>query len=591
MCYNIIIKITLGGSLVAVGYPPIINEGFSGNRSSDVCKRLDKLYEQASKKEKPIASLKNTIYNLKDEDIEELKRTGSLSKAPKGGQLNDYQTYGVGYLLLTKNGILTDSTGLGKTVQISSLLNVVSEIKQKQTGKPLRFLFLTQLGLVNQAQEELIRFTAKPVLTSTGQAKDVDKLIFKIEEDGDFSGIVGSYSLVDSFKFVVWLKTFADSVGGIDYLIIDEGSVLANSTTSTYKAFSTLRDEVCKYRVILNATPFERDIMTNYSQLDFVAPEAMPTKTQFRELFVKTNFVTKAIIGYKDPDGFIQAVRYLQFGQTRAELGVSIVNSSCELVMYQMTPKQRSLLRLASSPQYVFENPTWLDKKIHYGLNTVPKAGMVYRIYQEKVFPNRMMVYCKHKEAQRGLSEVLEYYGVSTIILNGEDNTPELKTQKLKTFNEENIQVLITNLDKGLNLGYLNHLVLYTVSPSAGIMNQIEGRIVREQNIIDKHIYLPLASVKEWEVLNKLSKNAKDKADHTKIELSLLNRFLFDNKDVAVQLAKDNMNKDIGFSHVVCQYEGRETEISLSSDLLDEDEMSLFVEAGLEEDDWGDFIL
>ena len=71
-------------------------------------------------------------------------------------------------------------------------------------------------------------------------------------------------------------------------------------------------------------------------------------------------------------------------------------------------------------------------------------------------------------------------------------------------------------------------MIFYSFTGNSGLTNQIEGRIVRSQEIHDKHVYLLLSSKEEYNVLDEACKSTSERLAHTKSEISLLNNFFLD---------------------------------------------------------------
>lgn len=507
---------------------------------------LDKIREDSESSKEGYKNLMPTIYDIKNDGVQRIiEQKHSDGVSMPAGALRGYQTYGVKYLLTARNALLTDSVGLGKTSQSAAVINLLSRLKEDQGLSKFRFIYLTEVGLVAQAQQELIKFTGKYIPTTTGDKKLVGEFTSWVSQNEEaFNGLVASYSAVtDSYDFMKWLADYTKRHGKLDLMIIDEGSVLSNSRTGVYKSFKLVRDQFTNFRVILNATPFEKDLMTMYNQLDFINPDTLPTKKVFEEMFVSRNYMTRNITGYKDPELFKKITRYLAFGQTRNELGVSVENSSCELVMYRMSAEQKHLLGNTQYAEYVFDDPSWLDFQLQVTEEVNPKLKALRHVLEQKVGKDKVMVYCKFKEAQATLLSYLESQGYRSLILNGDDNTPAKKTAKINKFNNEGYQVLITNLKKGLNLGHVNHLVFYSFSGNSGLMAQVEGRIIRSQSVLNKHLYLLMANQKEYYSLRDARENTLDRLAHTKEEVSLLNDFLAKNETLndSIKSAKEGI--------------------------------------------------
>jgi ERCC4-related helicase len=92
--------------------------------------------------------------------------------------------------------------------------------------------------------------------------------------------------------------------------------------------------------------------------------------------------------------------------------------------------------------------------------------------------------------------------------MNGSTKIRE-KNDLIDRFKAGDLKVLITNVQKGLDFGRCNHCIFYCYDPSPNKMVQFEGRMTREYNIIDKHVYLLISRGSE---LNKFKKDVADKA-------------------------------------------------------------------------------
>ena len=102
----------------------------------------------------------------------------------------------------------------------------------------------------------------------------------------------------------------------------------------------------------------------------------------------------------------------------------------------------------------------------------------------------------------------------------------------------------------------MNHLIFYSFTGNSGITNQIEGRIVRSQDIHDKHLYLILSRREEYKVLEEACVSTKDRLAHTKHEVSLLNNFFLDPDlvNTVVEVAKQEISEGASSSIVAVSY-------------------------------------
>lgn len=523
-------------------------------------KLLDQIISKSvyDEDKKGYPELADSLLDLSSEQVDRVIETQApLTEEVARGSLRGYQTYGVHFILAAQSALIMDSVGLGKTATVSSVINHVNQLKQKRLGKSIRYLFLTEVGLVEQARRELIRFTGGYVATTTGDMRQVQQFLKEQQGEGSFSGIVASYSAVSSsYEFMTWLSKYVKLYGKFDYLFVDEGSVLGTPNTDIYKACKTARNQFVNHVVVMNATPFEKSIEGMYHQLDFLFPNAIPTKTKFEELFVRKSFQTHRILGYKDPELFKVSTRFMCFGTVRKELGVSIKNSSCDLVLYKPSPWQRSILPRTRYKRYVWDEPSWFDESLEVTPEILPKLAVVEDLFTYRIGSNKALIYIHSVEAQNLMVEFLGSMGIKALTINGEDNTPKKKAAKLEEFHSGGYQVIITNLKKGLNLGFINHLIFYSFTGNSGITNQIEGRIIRSQDIHDKHLYIILSSSEEYTVLEESIENTEYRLAHTKEEVSLLNNFLLDKDliETLVDIGKTEIKEGASSSLISVSY-------------------------------------
>ena len=525
---------------------------------------LDSIIQKANEDKDQVGfpELADSLLDLTPEQVEQVIATkSSLKEGVAKGSLRWYQTYGVHFILAARSALIMDSVGLGKTATVASVINHVGALKQRTKGKPLRYLFLTEVGLVAQARKELIRFTGDYVATTTGDSNQVSAFIKEQKELGYPSGVVASYSAVSSsHDFMLWLAHTTKLHGKFDYLFIDEGSVLGSTKSDIYKACKTVRTKFANHVVVMNATPFEKSIEGMYNQLNFLFPDSMPLKTKFEELFVKKSFQTHQILGYKDPELFKVCTRFMAFGTARQELGVSVKNSTCELVLYKPSQYQNQLFSKTRYKRYVWDEPSWFDPDLDITPEVLPKLQVIEDLFKYRIGQDKALIYVHSVEAQNILVRFLESLGIKALTINGEDNTPKKKEAKLKEFHEGGYRVIVTNLKKGLNLGFMNHLVFYSFTGNSGITNQIEGRIVRSQDIHDKHLYLVLARREEYKVLEEACVSTKDRLAHTKHEVSLLNNFFLnpDLVNTVVEVTKQEISEGASSSIVAVSYSNQD---------------------------------
>ena len=556
------------GYFVAVRNVEMYRDAFRGDLELEACDKVDTLLEyieegiDSGKVVQEIPNLKNSIYALKSEQIDKiLEQKNSKGIDKPLGSLRDGQTLDVAFTLLVKNALLGASVGLGKTAVTASLINICRE-KCKAEGKPFRYLFITANHLIHQSRRELVMFTGEYVGVTSGDQREVSKFIQESNEIGGYEGVVATYSAVKSFEFMRWLHNHLKG-DKLAYLFVDESEVLGNTRSDTYKNMRVLRD-YAENVVCLNATVFAKDITTMYAQLDFVAPDKMPNKTPFEQAYCVKHHITNQIVGYRNTGEFNKAIRYIYFKRSRQERGVSLVGSHVHLYLHKLSEYQKSLLKQTSMYYAVFEDPSIIDEDWYFNLQDVPKAMKLLELVRERK-GEQFIVYVQNVRTQYNLRDMLEKSGFTVSILNGQDtNTPKKKAAVKEEFKQEKRDVLLTNLQTGLNMNEVNHLVFYSFSKDSGKMAQVEGRMVRELDIVGKNIYIIMADKREYEVLEKAKQHAIATAKHTKGEVSLLNKFLVeglsDGLEVVLEELKDR-STSIGYFKYTMNEENAKIEV------------------------------
>ena len=487
------------------------NNRLQGNARPEDCDMIEHIL-QLKEQNGVIPQLKNTIYELTDEEVKQIRTNkevdSSISKTK--GTLTDAQTLGVAFMSYAGNCLLGDSVGLGKTVQIASLMNIARK-RNHDRGIPFRYLYLTEKTIVSQAINKLIKFTRQYVHQLTGEKKE--NVAWRSEMyAGHEGGIVAPHSLVTNQVFHSWLSDQYDVDYDqdhyyFDYLIVDEGSIFGNTTTKTYK-YAEMLKRYCNKVIILNATPFERKLDVFYSQLHFCDETMLPTKTTFNKLYVKYKYTGRQkwgeFDGYKNEEQFKHQVGYRYFYHTRKGLGSEMKNTHYELLHAPMTKEQEELMKWTDMYGYVYDCPPLLDSSIPFDSTYVPKLELLDYVLDEHVnSKEQILIFCKYKKAQEYLKDWFEAIGYSTEILNGDT---KLKDRDIivEDYVDKQFEVLITSVQKGLDFGDVQNLIFYSFDTNPNKMIQFEGRITRSFNIENKKVFI-LAN--EGRELNNLKTN------------------------------------------------------------------------------------
>ena len=232
------------------------------------CRILDNLIE-LSDNNGCVPDLKNIIYDIPRDDVQKIIETRSSEFIEKPlGTLEDQQTVGVAFMFFSQRCVLGDSVGLGKTVEVCGLCNLITQQKAKN-GVDFRFLYLTEKTLLMEAREKIVRFTGDYADVLLGEKKYVKNFVKENEHELKYS-VVGAHSLINSVDFQEYMRSYKAYYGcnPFDALFIDESAIIGNTATKTYDNARKLAEDF-DWVVVMNATPFETNLRTFYAQLNF----------------------------------------------------------------------------------------------------------------------------------------------------------------------------------------------------------------------------------------------------------------------------------------------------------------------------------
>lgn len=447
-----------------------------------------------------VVDLKNIIYNISSRDVELIKETKNSEFVEKTlGELRDNQTIGVAYMYFAKRMVLGDSVGMGKTVEIAGLFNLLEQKKAKM-GTTFRFLFLTEKNLLPQAQDELIKFTGDYVDLLYGEKKHVNKFVEENQDELNYS-VVGAHSLINSVEFQEYIRTYRAyyGVNPFDALVIDESSIIGNTATKTYDNAVKLAEDF-DWVIVMNATAFESNLRTFYAQLNFCDETLLPVKTVFSKLYEQMEYYgayPKFNGKYKNANIFKDQVKYRYLARTRKSSGATMKDCSADVIVVEKSSVQKELLKKTSMPNMVIDCPSYFDEDIVMNRQNCPKIGALLDLVNGKLKnEDSILIYSRYIESQKGIYFALTEAGINCEIMNGETDV-DTRNNLISGFKQGQFRVLITNVQKGLNFGNCNTCIFYSYDPNPNRMVQFEGRMTRSFNIIGKHVYLIISKGKE----------------------------------------------------------------------------------------------
>lgn len=410
------------------------------------------------------------------------------------GELRDYQTVGTAFMYLSPRSILGDGVGLGKTAEISALLNYLKQSKQMT-----RFIMAVENSAWSQTTSELIRFTGLNVVQLPSEAAKLVKAINKLDWR-EIDGIVIKHSALRSDALSKWIALNLNEDGTckiFDTFILDESSVIKNRNTKTFQYTENLCN-ICKRVHFLNATTFETNIMDIYNQADMMNPDLLPKKWRIEKdfcTFSRSSYWTKEngkakmnfrheLSGYKNQAVFKQSLGLVYFGRCKADIGLDLPHV---YKVYEVEPSNDQSLAIAKGHRYmeVLNCPSLIPEiTLPTNRKSVPKLERLLQLVENDFASEKIMIYVFHLEAQKCIKEELEAIGRRPVILNG-DCKDQDRWAAQNGFNNGTYDVIITNIKKSLNLYGGDVCIFYSVLTNPSSMFQAAGRIDRN---VDKSI-------------------------------------------------------------------------------------------------------
>ncbi len=283
--------------------------------------------------------------------------------------LKSLDTWGFG-------GILADSMGLGKTVQMISILYEESLKGDKSTS-----LILCPASLVYNWELEIKRFAPSlQVLVAVGSVQEREEKLLHMRE---YQVVITSYDLlrrdIGCYESMVFR-----------YQVIDEAQYIKNPLTQNAKAVKAVRAIT---RFALTGTPVENSLSELWSIFDYLMPGFLHTYQKFKKVY------EIPIVKEKDPIALAQLQRMIRpFILRRLKSQVlKELPEKLETVVYSRMEKKQKELYLAG---------VWNLKKSLEGDNKIQILSALTRLRQVCCDPR--LIYENYKAGSAKLETCME---------------------------------------------------------------------------------------------------------------------------------------------------------------------------------------
>ncbi|MGH2507702.1 MAG: DEAD/DEAH box helicase, partial [Ktedonobacteraceae bacterium] len=218
--------------------------------------------------------LKDLLTQLSDN----LKLAPITTPAAFQGQLRPYQLKGVAWMaFLMQFGLgacLGDSMGLGKTIQLLTLLLHDREKRPAEATQPHPALLICPMSIVGNWQREVQRFAPSlSVMVHHGHER-----------------LSGEAFVAEAQRHAIVITTYAlalrdkEHLGTLDweYVVVDEAQNIKNEAAKQTIAIKNIR---ASHKIALTGTPVENRLSELWSIMDFLNPGYLGSATDFRKQF------------------------------------------------------------------------------------------------------------------------------------------------------------------------------------------------------------------------------------------------------------------------------------------------------------------
>jgi SNF2 family DNA or RNA helicase len=195
------------------------------------------------------------------------------------GRLRPYQLKGVSWLAFLKQfgfgACLADSMGLGKTIQLITLLLHDREVAAKQSGlPPAPTLLICPMSIVGNWQREVQRFAPSLSVMAHHGHERLSGEAFE-EEARRHDIVITTYALAlrdqEHLAPIEW-----------EYVVLDEAQNIKNETAKQTQAIKKLNG---KHKIALTGTPVENRLSELWSIMEFLNPGYLGSGKDFRSNF------------------------------------------------------------------------------------------------------------------------------------------------------------------------------------------------------------------------------------------------------------------------------------------------------------------
>ena len=298
-----------------------------------------------------------------------------------GRRIKDHQIEGVRFMwnMLTVNpeaqsgGLLAHAMGLGKTMQVITLLVVIAEsarspdpLVRSQIPEHLReskTLIICPAGLVENWTDELLSWAPKDLLGGIVRVvADVPEnqrpgLIHKWASNGGVL-VIGMTLFTSMFTNI---RELADVLLNTPSIVIcDEAHLVKNPNSGRAKATKAFKT---RCRIALTGSPLTKDVGDYYAMIDWVAPGYLADHAEFAQRFQKP--IKMGL--YMDSDKYAQRRARKQLHVLKALVEPKVHRKDVDVLRHELPKKMEFILTVPMTPTQMRTYNKYLEARHRSG--------------------------------------------------------------------------------------------------------------------------------------------------------------------------------------------------------------------------------
>lgn len=433
-------------------------------------------------------------------------------------KLYPYQVIPVLMMQVSKRVLNGFSPGIGKTYSACGSY-AMYRLKAKKEGRPIgKVLCVTEGIHIHGFANDWKSGGVNLMKLSDGNQK-ITRALKKYEKsDEEFDGIITTW---DSLKTNAFLMYYLEHSEEYNFAVFDETLALMNKGTNMF--YPIVDNIINKYKggieyvMFLNGTNFNKNIYDIYNQMNLLVPKLIPSKSwidsryvikEDKEIWRKSGGSSvlnkyQDIVDYKNQKDFFEQLKYYYIVKNKSDVSGSIPQHVYKFHGIEQNATIKGIISNGGSSRDINSPNTTLN--IPLVKNKFPKLDYLIKRFEDTK-EDRPIIYVYHRDAQRVIKKELESLGYKVGLLSGEIDDNEEKEKIRLAFNNGELDTLIFNIEKAINIPTSDRIIFYEIPVSPTSTNQIKARIDRN-NYKDVKFYdfLCYLDSKEMENIVKLS--------------------------------------------------------------------------------------